>query len=1071
MNLLDSALKRPITIVVAIVAVILGSWMALQRMRVDILPDLGVPVIYVAQPYGGMSPSQMEGFIVNYYEYHFLYMTGVDHIESQSIQGQALMKIYFQPGMDMAEALADCINEVNRSHATMPAGTVPPFVLRFDAGSLPVGDLVFSSENRTLGELQDLALFRVRPVFSTLPGVSAPPPFGGQPRTIVLHVDPDRLRAFGMSPDEVVGSLTRSNIITPAGNIRIGDRIPMVPSNSVVKDIRDLETMPIRGGVSPVFLRDVGGVEDSTDIPLGYAMVNGKRAVYIPVTKRADASTLTVVQEVKDNLPRFRSLVPQDIHIDYEFDQSPYVTRAIQGLFFEGTLGAILTGLMVLLFLRDWRSVIVVVANIPLAVLCALIALWLTGQTVNIMSLGGLALAIGILVDEATVAIENIHTHLAAGEPLGRAVLDAGREVLVPQLLAMLCVIAVFLPSFAMTGVGRALFVPLALAVGFSMAASFVLSTTLVPVLSVWILKPHSAGGHSTHHSADDNQQEGQASPPPRGSRFSFEEVVRRYALLLERLVQFRWLLVGGYLGVAALLVVLLAPHLGTEIFPQVDTGQIRYRVKVPSGTRVEVTEQLMHRTLDVIGSIVGKDNVAGSLGFVGTQPSTYAINSIYLWTGGQDQGVMQVQLKEGAHYPVRDLQEKMRQELSKQYPQVQLAFQPADLVGQSMATGSGAPLEVAVAGPIMADDREFAQRIKGELARVPQVRDLQFGQPLDYPTVDIDIDRVRAAESGLTTKDIDRSLVAATSSSRFVEPDYWADPKSGVGYFVQVEVPPERMDSLEQIKNIPVAQSGNSQVLLRNVADVKGGTTVGEYDRYNMQRMITVVGTYAGEDLGSAAEQVRTAIRRAGKPPRGVSINVRGQVKPMEEMLSGLQTGLLMSVVVIFLLLAANFQSIKLSLITVASVPAAIAGVVVALWITRTTMNVQSFMGAIMGVGVAVANAILLVTFAEKARMEGMSAVRAAIEGARSRIRPILMTSAAMIAGMVPMSLALGEGGEQTAPLGRAVIGGLLAATFATLFILPAVFALVQAKTPARSASLHADDPESAQYHPETTV
>ncbi|MCC2671155.1 MAG: swrC, partial [Armatimonadetes bacterium] len=558
MNLAAAALRRPITVLVAIIALALGAWMAVQRMRVDILPELGVPVVYVAQPYGGMDPAQMEGYITYYYEYHFLYVTGIEHVESRSIQGAALLKLYFHPGTNMGQALAETISYVNRARAFMPPGTVPPFVTRFDAGSVPVGNLVFASESRSLGEMQDLALNRVRPEFSRLPGVSAPPPFGGTQRTIVVNVDPERLRAYNMSPDEVVKALASANTISPSGVIRIGDRMPMVPVNSIVTGAKDLENVPIRSGATPIFLRDVGNVKDSSDIPTAYALVNGRRTVYIPVTKRADASTLEVVRTVRENLPRFQGLIPDDIQVSFQFDQSPYVARAIQGLTMEALLGALLTGLMVLLFLRDVRSALVVVVNIPLALLAAVIALWGAGQSLNVMTLGGLALAVGILVDEATVSIENVHTHLAQGKPLARAVLDASNETQGPRFLAMVCVLAVFVPSFFMAGVGRALFVPLSLAVGFAMVASYFLSSTFVPVLATWILK------HKPHP----------VDAAPR--RDPFAALQARYGRSLSRAMGGRWVLVLAYLAVSAAVLIGFGSQLGSEIFPNVDTGQFR---------------------------------------------------------------------------------------------------------------------------------------------------------------------------------------------------------------------------------------------------------------------------------------------------------------------------------------------------------------------------------------------------------------------------------------------------------------------------------------------------------------
>src|SRR3989440_2699837 len=483
-------MRRPLTVVVAVIAVVLGALFALRQMPRDIFPTLGIPTIYVAQPFGGMDPAQMEGYLTYYYEYHYLYITGIEHVESKSIQGAALIKLQFYPGTDMAQAMSETVAYVNRARAFMPPGTVPPFIMRFDAGSVPVGNLVFSSETRSVAEMQDAALNLVRPLFATLPGVSAPPPFGGSARTIVVNIKPDRLRAYNMSPDEVVAAITAANTISPSGNMAIGKTYPMVPLNSVVKNIKDLETVPIRPGAYPsVFLRDVGEISDASDIITAYALVNGRRTVYIPVTKRADASTLAVVNLVKKNIPKFQNVVPGDVKVSYEFDQSPYVTRAIGGLTLEGALGAVLAGLMILLFLRDWRSSLIVVINIPLSLMGAVLALWLTHQTINIMTLGGLALAVGILVDEATVCIENIHTHLGRGVPLAQAARDATNETTGPRLLAMLCILAMFTPTFFMTGAGKAMFLPLSIAVGFTMVTSYLLSSTLVPILSICFLR------------------------------------------------------------------------------------------------------------------------------------------------------------------------------------------------------------------------------------------------------------------------------------------------------------------------------------------------------------------------------------------------------------------------------------------------------------------------------------------------------------------------------------------------------------------------------------------------------
>ncbi len=1040
MWLIRTALRRPITILIAIAGVALTSLLAVQRMRVDIFPDLGTPVIYVAQPYGGMDPAQMEGFIANYYEYHFLYVTGIEHVESKSIQGATLLKLFFHEGTNMSQAVAETVAQVNRSRAFMPPGTVPPFVVRFDGGSVPVGYLVFSSATRALGEIQDLALNRIRPMFGTLPGVSAPPPFGGNQRTVVVRVDADRLRAYHLSGDEVVRALSRGNVVTPSGNVRIGEFTEMVPSNAVVRDVQELLTIPVRVGAgAAVFLRDIGYVEDGSDILTSYALIDGKRSVYIPVTKRADASTLAVVRRVRAALPRMRAAIPDDISVDLAFDQSGYVTSAVRSLAIEGTLGAVLTGLMVLLFLRHLRSSVIVVATIPLALLGAVVGLWAAGQTINIMTLGGLTLAIGILVDESTVAIENIHTHLAQGKPRARAALDAVAEVAVPMMLAMLCILAVFAPSFFMVGVGRALFVPLALSVGFAMAASYLLALTFVPILYAWM------GGD--RHGA------------PEGRIFA--RLKRGYARALATIVSWRTSVVTAYLVLAALVVYVVGGALGTEIFPSADSGQIQLRLRGPTGTRVERTETMARRVLDVITQEVGAEHVLGSLGFVGSQPSSYPVNTIYLWTSGPHEAVLLVALSPARRLSTEALQEVLRARVGDLAPGWTVSFEAADLVNQVMSFGSPTPIEVAITGANLAASRAYADRLKDEMAQVPGLRDLQFGQALDYPVRRVQIDRERAGQLGVTVEEIGRSLVAATSSSRFVTPNYWADPTSGIAYQVQVEVPQHTMSSSDDLLNVPVMQNGAARPLLGDVATVSQATAVGEYNRYNQQRMITLTANVHEQDLGTASRAVSAAVARTGDPPQGVTVTVRGQVAPMQLTLAGLRSGLGLAIIAIFLLLAAYFQSVRAAVIVIGTIPAVIAGVAIGLFVTGSTLNVQSFMGAIMAIGVAVANAILLATFAERYRREGQHANEAATQGALSRLRPILMTTFAMIAGMIPVAF----GAEQLAPLGRAVIGGLAASTLATLFVLPALFTLVQRRAGTRSPSLDPDDITSRHY------
>jgi multidrug efflux pump subunit AcrB len=1044
MNLAESALRRPVTVTVVVVGVLLAAALALLQTPRDIFPSLGTPTIYVAQPYGGMDPGQMEGYLTYYYEYHFLYITGIEHVESKSIQSNAIIKLQFYPRTDMAQAMAETVAYVNRSRAFMPPGTVPPFIMRFDSGSVPVGNLVFTSSTRSVGEMQDAALNLVRPLFATLPGVSAPPPFGGAARTILINAKPERLRAYNMSPDDLVTALTAANTITPSGNVSLGDSYPMVPLNSVVKNIKDLEAVPVRTASYPaVFVRDVATVTDGSDIITSYALVNGRRTVYIPVTKRADASTLTVVNVIRSNLAKFQSVLPDDIKISYEFDQSAYVTRAITSLVTEGTLGALLTGVMVLLFIRDWRSALIVVINIPIALLGAMLALAISGQTVNIMTLGGMALAIGVLVDMSTVVVENIATKRATGGSLARAVVDSAREVAVPLLIAMLCVLAVFVPAFFMTGTAKAMFLPLSLAVGFAMVASYLLASTLVPVLVVWL---GNGAGHPERESG-----------PGRFERFR-----DHYSRLARSVVAMRGRAMVAYLALTILIIVLIGRHLGTEIFPQLDTDQLQLRLRAPAGTRVEATEKIALRVLDLIKDEAGgAEKVDVTLALVGTHPPNYPINLIYLWNDGSHEAVLQVQFKPRTRLHMEQFKERLRARFARELPEVSFSFEPSDIVTRVMSMGSPTPIEVSLTGPNLADDRAFAEKVKSALSRMAQLRDVQFGQTLDYPTVDVQVDRERAGLLGVSMADVSRALVTATSSSRYVVPNYWADANTGVAYQVQVQLPAALMSSTEEVRNITITPHSGESQLLRNIGRVSDGSVIGEYARYNGQRTVSVTANLFNTDLGSASAAIKETISRLGKPPPKVTIAVRGQVQPLNQMLSGLQAGLGIAILAIFLMLAANFQSLRLSLAVISVLPAALAGVVLALWLTGTTLNIQSFIGAIMAMGVAVSNAILLVTFADRERARRDNAA-AAVEGGRSRLRPILMTSVAMIAGMFPMALGLGESGAQTAPLGRAVIGGLALATVATLLVLPAIFALLSRKARTR-VSLLPDDASEA--------
>lgn len=1126
MNILDFALRHPLTIIVVAISIALGSFFAVNHMRTDVFPNLNQPVIYVAQPYGGMDPAQMEGLITNYYEYAFLFMNSIKRVESYNVQNFALVKLYFQPGTNMAQAVAESAIYANRAKAFFPPGTVTPFIMQLDASMVPVAYVTLSSDTRSIDELADLMLFRIRPKLASLPGTTAPQPFGGSLRSIVVNLDPNRLRTYNLSPDVVAQALNTGNIITPSGNARVRDQMPIVSVNSIVVDPKKLGDIPIIP-TRDIYLRDLGTVQDTTDIPTGWALVNGKRAVYMPILKTADASTLTVARQLRNNLDDMRSVLPKDCKLDMEFDQSPYVTGAVGGVVQESFMGAILTGLMVLLFLGDWRSVIVVITTIPLSLMGSLIGLFITGQSINLMTLGGLSLAVGILVDEATVAVENIHTQMGASDSIARAVLIGTGETVVPRLLAMLCILAVFVPAFLMEGAARNLFIPLSLAVGFAMISSFLLSSTFVPVISVWLLR-HS---HADHHgrllfphrffqwllvlSRAFKAITPAAFFPMRlvhslirrfvltgrvtAERFTFVRFQGRYSAFLTWVLTKRRTVIPIYLGLALLVIGTLGPQIGREISPQVDAGQFQMRIKAPVGSRLEVTEDLTRETMKQMEELFGRHAVKLSVAHIGQTAPTLTANIVFLWTSGPDQAVIRIALEEEAGLHIEEVEETLREELPKRLkpwlvkclerygasPKVakaraeefEVSFEPADVINQVMSFGSPTPVDIAISGPNQDDNRAFAAKVKREMAKIKTLRDLKYGQSFDYPRIKVEVDRERTGKAGLTVADASNAMIEATSSSRYIYPIYWADPSSGIGYQVQLQVPPAQMDSTMEVGMIPVKnQEGKAAVLLRDVATVTESTMPQEYDRVNQRRIVSISANVVGEDLGRAITKIEAAIKRAGTPPRGVKIGdedgqIRGQVPAMYQMFSGLASGLVLSVVVVFLMLTAYFQSFKLAFVSVATTPAVVAGVTIALYITHTTLNINSFMGSIMSVGVAVANAILLTTFAENARQTGMDAPTAARTGARERLRPIIMTSCAMIAGMIPMALGLGEGGAQGASLGRAVIGGLTVATGATLLILPSVFSIVMGSAKIGSPSLHPDDPDGAHYSPESAA
>ncbi|MBS7563459.1 efflux RND transporter permease subunit [Mucilaginibacter sp. Bleaf8] len=1072
MGLIRFALRRPITILVLVAGMFFFGLNAVRSIKIDIFPDLNLPVIYISHPYGGYTPSQMESYFGKQYVNLLLYVSGVKSIETRNIQGITLIKLTFYEGTNMAQAAAEVTGYTNRAQAIFPPGTQPPFILRFDASTLPVGQLVLSSPKRSNNELLDLANVYVRSSFTSIPGLVAPAPFGGNTRTVVIKVDPQLLRSHNLTPDQIVTALRENNQNSPAGNVRIGDYNYLTPSNTSIKTIPDFGNIPLyRNGVQTLFLRDVATVEDGADITSSYALINGKRSVYLPITKSSDASTWEVVQNLKKAIPRFQSLLPEDVKLSYEFDQSVYVINAVKSLAEEGAIGAVLTGLMVLLFLGDKRGALIVILTIPASIISGILFLSLFHQTINIMTLSGLSLAIGILVDESTVTIENIHQHFDMGKPKALAIWDACKEIAFPKLLILFCILAVFAPAFTMKGIPGALFLPLALAIGFSMITSYFLAQTFVPIMANWIMKnEHEKKNFALEDEGNEEEEKEEmikhAMEDHGGKQTKFDKFRFRFIRWMDSMLPHRKLIVGVYAVVAIGLALLLFTTIGRDVLPKVNSGTFQVRLRAPDGTRLERTEAITVKALKVLGDMVGKDKIAVTSAFVGAHPSQFSTSPIYLFMAGPHEAVMQVNLSEEFEGNLDDVKEDFRARMHKALPNVKLSFEPIELTDKILSQGSPTPVEVAISGKNKKQNVVYAYKVLEKLKQINYMRDVQIAQSFKYPSININIDRVRAAQLGLGLGDISRSLTASTSSSRFTEKNVWLDEKVGLSYNVQVQVPEYQMASVNDIREIPVTANQRRPVL-GDVADVKVDTTYGENDDIGAIPTISVTANLNKMDLGTATDDVQKVIKSLGELPRGLTIEPRGLGQTLTDTLGSLQSGLMIAILVIYLMLAANFQSFKMSFVVLSTVPAVIFGSLLLVMSTGATLNLQSYMGMIMSVGVSISNAVLLITNAEELRKFNGDALKSAREAVALRLRPILMTSLAMIVGMIPMASGLGEGGDQTSPLGRAVIGGLLFSTLASLLILPLVFAWVQGNTTTQSVSLDPEDEESKYYVP----
>lgn len=1046
MNLIRLALRKPISIMVLVLGLLFFGIKATKEIKVDILPEMNLPVVYVAHSFNGYTPQQMEGYFTKMYVNMMLFTNGIKSIETKNTQGLTLMKVNFYEGTEMGQAIAQINALSNRSQVFLPPGAPPPFIIRFDASSQPVGQLVFRSPTKTNNQLQDIANFTARPFLIAIPGLTTAPPFGGSPRTVEINIDPNKLRTHQLSPDQIVEAISRNNITAPSGNVYIGDINYLTPTNNTIKAVEDFGNIPIfKDGVENVYIRDVATVKDGADITTGYALIDGKRSVYINIAKAGNASTWDVVKNLKKAIPTIQNNLPDDVTISYEFDQSVYVINALKSLIIEGVLGALLTGLMVLLFLKDRRAALIVILTIPVSLISGVLFLKLFGQTINIMSLSGLALAIGILVDESTVTIENIHQHFAMGKSKAKAVWDACKEIAFPKLLILLCILAVFAPAFMMSGIPGALFMPLALAIGFAMIFSFLLSQTFVPVMANWLMRVQP---HHEHNKED-----------------KFDLFKKRFTDFISRLQARKKPIILTSFILTGLALAYMFSITGKDVLPNVNSSQFQVRIKAPEGTRIEKTEEKIKQVLRELEGMIGKDHISISSVFIGQHPSSFAVSPIYLYNAGPHEALMQVALKD-FEGDVDELKDEIRAHMKKKLPELHFSFEPIELTEKILSQGSNTPIEIRFSGMKKKMNVMYANKLLARLKEIDYLRDQQIPQSLNYPALDISIDRVRAAQLGIDTHDISRSLIASTASSRYTSKNMWVEGMMGIAYDVQIQTPQNILNSKEELANIPLAKNADRPVL-GDVATITPTTTLGESYNLGTMAYTTVTANVHKKDLEQAKKDVDAAIASLGEMPKGINIMVAGMPPVLDDTMKSLTNGLLIAVVVIFLMLTANFQSFRVSLVILTTVPFVVLGSLILLKITGSTLNLQSYMGIIMSVGVSIANAVLLIANAEKLRLENDNAGAAALQAVSLRIRPIIMTTLAMVAGMLPMAIGHGEGSDQVSPLGRAVIGGLTASTFSVLILLPLVFTWIQGKASTQAPSLDPEDEDSIYFEP----
>ncbi|CAG4894020.1 efflux RND transporter permease subunit [Paraburkholderia saeva] len=1050
LGLVRIALRRPYTFVVLAIFILIVGPLSAMKTPTDIFPDIRIPVISVVWQYTGLPPDQMAGRITSQFERSVTTtVNDVEHIEAVSLNGFGIIKIFFQPNVNISTANAQVTAVAQTQLKQLPPGATPPLILNYNASTVPIIQLALSGKGLTEQNLADLGLNQLRPALVTVAGAAIPYPFGGKTRQVQIDIDPAALQARGLSAQDVANALAGQNLITPVGTEKIGDHEYTLQLNNAPTAIQALGDLPVKAvNGTTIYIRDIAHVRDGSPPQTNIVHVNGHRSVLMSVLKNGSASTLGIISGIKQNLANAKAALPDNLQVDAIGDQSLFVRAAISGVAREGVIAAALTSLMILLFLGSWRSTIIIATSIPLAILGSIITLSALGETMNIMTLGGLALAVGILVDDATVTIENINWHLEHGKQVEDAILDGAAQIVTPAFVSLLCICIVFVPMFFLNGVARFLFVPMAEAVIFAMISSFILSRTLVPTMAKYLLKPHNL--EEGHH---EQKRPGPLGRFQKGFEARFEKFRSGYRGLLELALNHRRPFIVCFLGFVVLSFALV-PFLGRNFFPSVDAGQILMHVRAPVGVRVEKTAQIFADVEGAVRRIIPPSELGTVVDNIGLPVS--GINTAYNNTGtvGSQDGDIQIALTED-HRPTADYVRMMRERLPREFPGVTFSFPPADIISQILNFGSPAPVDLQVRGNNLAGNFAYADRVLREIRRVPGVVDARIQQSQGNPTFNVNVDRTRAQLLGITERDVTNSMVVNLAGSSQVAPTYWLNNANGVSYPIVMQTPQYSLDSLAALQNLPITAGlqGNAQIL-GGLATFQRTSSNAVVSQYNIQSMVEIFATTQDRDLGAVAADIQKIVQDNAKAlPKGSTVALLGQVQTMNSAFAGMLFGLLGAVVLIYLLIVVNFQSWADPFVIVTALPAALAGIVWMLFATHTTLSVPALTGAIMCMGVATANSILVVSFCRERLAEHGDPFKAAMEAGFTRFRPVLMTALSMIIGMAPMALALGEGGEQNAPLGRAVIGGLVFATAASLFLVPVIFYIIHAR-PGRAAT-----------------